>query len=191
MANVLDSPMAIRWTRDDCGQLERAGVLPERYELVEGVINTMGQNIRHANMVRLLLAWLFRVFGEDFVLTQMSIDVRPEDNPTSEPQPDVIVVSQPANSYTRNPMPSDLRLLVEASDSTLEYDLSTKASLYARAGIVEYWVLDLPKRQVHVHCDPVHGMYNSIVVIAEAETLAPLAAPLSTIRVTQLLPPSI
>ncbi len=191
MANVLDSPMAIRWTRDDCAQLERAGVLPERYELVEGVINTMGQNIRHANMVRLLLAWLFRVFGEDFVLTQMSIDVRPEDNPTSEPQPDVIVVTQPANGYTRNPVPSDLRLVVEASDSTLEYDLSTKAGLYARAGIVEYWVVDLPKRQVHVHRDPADGAYRSITVFAETAVVAPLAAPLSAILVTQLLPPLI
>ncbi|HLK59189.1 MAG TPA: Uma2 family endonuclease [Chthonomonadaceae bacterium] len=193
MADILTeehSPLAIRWTREDCENLERTGILTERYELVEGVINKMGQNIDHANIVRLLLSWLFRLFGDAFVLTQTSIDVRPEDNPTSEPQPNVIVVVRPAIEFKHNPTPADLRLVIEASDSTLMYDLTTKARLYARAEIVEYWVVNLPERKLHVHRNPMNGTYQEITVYSEAESAAPLAVPDSPVPVTQLLPPA-
>ena len=75
------SPTAVRWTRDDCEALERAGVLGYRYELVQGVINRMEQNLGHSQMVRLIIAWLVVAFGTDFFFTQTTIDVRPEDNP--------------------------------------------------------------------------------------------------------------
>jgi hypothetical protein len=88
MADVMlppePSPWAIRWTREDCAKLEEAGFLTERYELVEGSINCTGQNMPHATVVRLCLRTLFAVFGDEFVVTQASIDVRPEDNPTND-----------------------------------------------------------------------------------------------------------
>ncbi len=71
------------------------------------------------------------------------IDVSPNDNPTNEPVPDLIVLNHDsATIVSGNPQPSDLNLIVEISDSTL-FDLTTKAWLYARAGILEYWVLDV------------------------------------------------
>src|SRR4051794_21723018 len=98
-------PNAIRWTRDDCGKIEAAGVLNYRYELVEGVIIKVGQNMAHAALIMLILEWVLEAFTRDYVVTQTSIDVRPEDNPTNEPMPDVIVLTRPSVSFKERPKP--------------------------------------------------------------------------------------
>ena len=182
------SPRAILWTREDCARLEQANLLHNPYELVEGILNFTGENIRHAGIVRRLLVWLFEVFDKAVVLTQTSIDVHPEDNPTSEPEPDAIVLIRSADEFTQNPTPAEIRLCIEASDSTLTYDLTTKANLYARAGIIEYWVVNATERKLHVHRQPLNGTYQDVVVYSEAEEAAPLAAPQALVRVSELLP---
>ncbi len=75
------------------------------------------------------------------------------------------------------PRPEDLELVVEVSDTSLAFDLTTKAVLYARAGIQEYWVLDIQGCRVMVHREPVAGRYRAIVAYGENESVAPLAAP--------------
>jgi len=182
------SPHAIRWTRDDCAKLEQAGFLTEQYELVEGVIIKVGQNMPHAALIMLILEWVLEVFTRSYVVTQASIDVRPEDNPTNEPMPDILVLARPAISFKERARPSDIRLLIEASDSTIRYDLTTKARLYARAGIVEYWVVSLPDRTLTVHRDPQDGLYQDVTTYMENEQAASLAAPGNIVRVSQLLP---
>lgn len=184
----VDSPLAIRWKREDCDNLEKAGILNYRYELVEGVINRLPQNINHANIIRRLIAWLFSAFGEDYVLTQMTIDVRPEDNPTNEPQPDGIVLSRPAEEFNTNPKPADILLCIEASDTTLAYDLTTKASLYARAGIVEYWVINFPERKLHIHRNSQAGVYQNVTIHVETDTVTSLISPDICVQVSKLLP---
>jgi len=183
------SPTAVRWTREDCSTFDRTGILPYRYELVEGVINKLGQNYTHANMVRLLIAWLFSTFGEEFIFTQTSIDVRPEDNSTNKPEPDGIVLALPASELTANPRPYEIRLLIEASDTTVAYDLTTKAALYARAEIVEYWVVALTERKLCVHRQPRNGVYQDVTTYSESDQVAPLAAPDRAVLVARLLPP--
>ena len=59
------------------------------------------------------------------------IDVAPEDHLANKPEPDLIVLSKPSREFKDNPQPSDLRLVVEIPDSTLSFDLTTKAGLYA------------------------------------------------------------
>ena len=66
------------------------------------------------------------------------------DNATSEPEPDLIVLARRFTEYQEgNPQPSDVRLAVEVADSTIAFGPSVKARLYARAGIGEYWILDI------------------------------------------------
>ncbi len=141
--------------------LETSGIWAQQHlELIEGeLISKMGKKRPHANAIAVVHAWLLRVFGENFVNQEAPIDVAPEDNPTNEPEPDLIVLSKPSREFKDNPQPSDLRLVVEISDSTLGFDLTTKAGLYARARIVEYWVVDIPGRRVIVHRDPQEGQY--------------------------------
>jgi len=86
------------------------------------------------------------------------------------------------------PQPEDLDLVVEVADTTLTFDLTVKAALYARAHIVEYWVLDVASRRLIVHRDPQSGRFMSIVAYGEDESVAPLAASQSEFRVADAFP---
>ncbi len=179
------------WTRAQCEQLERAGLLDQqRLELVEGeLINTMGKNRPHVITLVWMMKWLNQVFGAEFVNPETSIDVSPQDNPSNEPQPDLIVFKQPSNLLVAtNPRPQDLHLVVEVSDTSLHFDLTRKAALYARAGISEYWVLDVAGHRLFVHREPQAGQYQSITEYAEHESVAPLAAPQSLFLVATAFP---
>ena len=174
------------WTRAECAALEAAGLWDrQRLELVQGeLISKTGKKRFHVNALVAVQAWLVRTFGEQFLNPEAPIDVAPEDNPADEPEPDLIVLTRPSSEFQdANPRPGDLRLVVEISDSTLGFDLTTKAELYARAGIVEYWVLDVAARRLVVHDDPHEGLYRSVTAYGEHETASPLASPQSEFRV--------
>ena len=115
-------PRRKRWTREECLGLEAAGVGDlQRYELIEGdLIDRMGKNSPDVTAVIAITLWLHQVFGAFFVRFEGPIDVSPEDNPTNEPQPDIVVLTREFYNFTSAaPRPADLRLVVEVSDSTL------------------------------------------------------------------------
>jgi Uma2 family endonuclease len=183
-------PRRKRWTRSECAALEAMGVFDQQnLELIEGeLIDKMGKNRPHVDQLARLFAWLIQVFGVGFVNSEAPIDVAPEDNPTNEPQPDLFVLRPDYSAFrSGTPQPQDLRLVVEVADTTLAFDRTVKAGLYARAGIVEYWILDIPGRLV-VHRDPQAGKYRSIVAYSERESVAPLSAPDSPFRVADVFP---
>lgn len=184
-------PPRKKWTRAQCEQLDQAGLLEQQsLELVEGeLINKMGKNRPHVNAQLFVMGWLIRVFGLEFVNSEASIDVAPQDNPTNEPQPDLMVLNQPTYRLaSSNPRPQDLHLVVEVSDTSLHFDLTRKAALYARAGIGEYWVLDVAGHRLFVHREPQAGQYNSVVEYSKHESVAPLAAPESPFLVSSAFP---
>ena len=181
-------PRRKRWTRVECDALEASGLFDhERVELIEGeLISKMGVNRPHVNGFIFLCAWLIEMFGKRFVNVEAPIDVAPEDSPTNEPQPDIIVLNKPTRTFHRNPRPEDLRLVVEIADTSLPFDLTTKAALYARAGIVEYWVLDVASRRLLVHREPQGGRYRSVIVYTDSERVAPLTAPERELSIADL-----
>lgn len=151
----------------------------------------MGKKRPHVNALVVLQEWLILVFGAQYVNPEAPIDVAPEDNPTNEPEPDLIVLTRPTREFRdSNPRPEDLRLVVEISYSTLGFDLTSKAELYARALIVEYWVLDIQARSLVVHRDPQRGLYRSVTVYSARESVAPLASPGSEFLVGAAFPQS-
>jgi Uma2 family endonuclease len=184
-------PARKRWTRSECAALEATGMFDQQnLELIEGeLIDRMGKNRPHVDAHSLLLGWLIQVFGARFVNFEAPIDVAPEDNPTNEPIPDAIVLRPDFSDFrSARPQPQDLRLVVEVADTTRTFDLTVKAALYARAGIVEYWVLDVPGRRLLVHRGPQAGQYRSIVAFSEQESVAPISAPDSPFRVANVFP---
>ena len=93
----------------------------------------------------------------------------------TEPEPDFAVTRETASSYfENNPGPQDVSLVVEVADSSLNFDLNTKALLYARVGIPEYWVMDINGRRLHRHRQPTHDGYRDIVIFNETESVSPL-----------------
>ncbi len=178
-----------RWTRDECAVLEKAGLFElQRYELLEGeLVLKTEKNHPHMRAVLLLAAWLRQVYGQNFVVQEPAIDVRPEDNPSSEPEPDAIVLNRSFLELTSRARPEELLLVAEVFSTTLAFDLTAKARLYARAGIAEYWVLDLEGRRLIVHLNPVEGAYRSVTAYDEDELVSTLSAPANEVRVGELL----
>ena len=176
------SPPRKRLTRADRAVLEMNGLLEEDgVELIEGdLIEKMSKNWPHTHALMVVMNWLIKVFGGDFVAPEASINVAPEDNPTSEPEPDLIVLKSPSRDFlvgSTKPGPDDLRLIVEISSATIRFDLTVKAALYDRAGIADYWVLDLNQKRMGVHRNPQPGGYQSVVWYGEHETISRLSAP--------------
>ncbi len=167
------------WTRDEAHALVEMGFPnAEKLELIGGeLIDRMGKKHPHNYWQNLIQAWLQKKFGTDYVQTEPSIYVSPEDNLRNEPEPDLIVTARSIRQYKDNVTPEEIRLLIEVADSTVNFDLNQKAELYARAGIVEYWVIDIPAQLVHVHRSPERSSYTTVVQYAFREQINPLADP--------------
>jgi Uma2 family endonuclease len=184
-------PNRKRWTRAECEALESTGLWDTgKLELIEGdLIDRMGKKRPHVTTMILVMEWLAAVFGQRHVTPEAPIDVAPEDNPTSEPQPDLAVLAKPCSEYkTSNPEPAGIRLVVEISDTTLNFDKGVKARLYARAGIVEYWVVDIAGRRILVHRDPQGNAYADIKAYGVSESIELLSAPGRPFPVSEAFP---
>ena len=184
------TPGRIRWTRAQCDAIREAGVLTGRYELVDGeIISKMGQNPPQATATGLLDDWLREVFGNPFVRSQQTSDVGDADPDYNQPEPDILVTRVPRRAYSgRHPGPDDVLLIAEVSDSTIRFDRTKKASLYALAGFQEYWVLDVNARRLLVHRLPTAEGYMEITAFSADEVIATLAHPEASVRVAELLP---
>ena len=112
-----------------------------------------------------------------------------------EPEPDVSVVQGTERDYIGTGHPTTAMLIVEVSDTTLRYDRGTKASLYAKHGIADYWIVNLEDGRVEVHRQPVADAkarfrmrYDNVTIHQKGEFVAPLAMPAARVAVSDLLP---
>jgi Uma2 family endonuclease len=93
-------------------------------------------------------------------------------NKTSAPQPDLMVLRMRADRYfSAHPHANDALLVVEVADTTLAYDLSIKLPLYASAGVVEMWIVDIEPRAIHVFREPREGRYEVCLRAAGDDTV--------------------
>lgn len=177
-----------QWTRDEYDRLVQAGVLApgERVQLVEGdIVRMWPQGPEHALAICNAEEELRRVFPYGF---SVRVQLPFAGSPISEPEPDVAVVRGHRRDFIRD-HPAEAVLVVEVSDSTLDFDRRSKAPMYARAHVPEYWIVNLVDRVVEVYRDPVpdHG-YQTAVTFHPGEWIVPLVAPSSRIGVDDLLP---
>ncbi len=181
------------WTRVEYERLVDLGAFRpgERVELIGGALVVREpQGSPHATAVGLAADALRLVFGDGWTVRTQSPVSLDED---SEPEPDVAVVSGSRRDH-RHAHPTHPVLIVEVADSSLEIDRSEKAGLYARAGIVDYWIVNLMESVLEVYRDPVadsvrpYGWrYASPVTLRAGDSVAPLGAPAARIAVADLL----
>jgi Uma2 family endonuclease len=185
-------PLAKRWTREEYFRLSDLGAFQDkRVQRIDWEIVEMpGQNNPHAWAVTRSFRAIDRVFGQTH---SVRISATLGLGPPHDPDPDVAVVDWDVERRS-NP-PDTAVLVVEVGDSTLRYNLGRKANLYAAGGILDYWVLDIPHRQLHVHRNPVadpdapFGFHYPPPLVIPADGVAtPLAAPNASIRVADMLP---
>ncbi len=185
-------PPRKKWTREELDRLEELHLVDTSgFQLVEGeLFSLMGKNRAHVYFVSILVHWLGTIFDFRRVNPECPINVAPEDNPTNQPQPDVVVLKQRwRESLSEQPSAGDVALVVEVSDSSLVFDASTKAGLYARAGIVEYWVVDIQGRRLLAHRQPVNGTYESVKAYGPDELITPLESPGGSLDLKKIFDP--
>ncbi len=184
---VLDPPLPRhRFTRAQYEQMVEAGVFtPEdRLELLDGeIIDMAPQKSRHATAVTLLAEQLRSVMGSGYTIRvqlPLALDER------SEPEPDIAVVPGSPRDY-RDAHPSRAVLIVEVADASLAYDRIRKLAAYARAGIPEYWILDLNTATLEVCRQPMGDAYAERRLLQAQHRVAPLAG-MRDIAVADFLP---
>ena len=181
------------WTVSEFNRLFDEGFLaPDaRLELVEGDIWVKPfQEPADATAITLALYKLKDVFALGFVVRTQQPLISGE---FSYLEPDISVVPGTPRDYLTQP--STAELVVEISDSTLVQDQTTKAALYARAQIAEYWIVNLVERTLEVRRQPApmpnellgHG-YRFTQILLPGESVSPLDAPSQIIGVDELLP---
>jgi Uma2 family endonuclease len=184
-------PTAIKyWTVENYHQMSEMGILApdERTELINGQIVLMAsKGTAHVTSLHLLANALRDLLGNTaLVRTQDPIQL----DDWSEPEPDLAIVRGTVLDYSdRHPGPSDLELVVEVADSTLKQDCEIKDKLYAQAGIVDYWVLDVKNRKLHIFRNPTPTGYTSHLILAEPSQIAPLSFPSFVLSLAAILTP--
>lgn len=144
----------------------------ERVELIEGEIVKMAAlELPHMVCVSRLDLLLHELIGRSaHVWIQNAIHLPKSE---SRPQPDVVLLRWRDDLYNRkHPTADDVLLLIEVADSSVNYDRKVKAPLYARAGIPEYWLVNLPKSIVEVYTFPHLNGYQQVLTLGRGETLA-------------------
>jgi Uma2 family endonuclease len=161
-----------RFTLEEYERMIQLGIFreDERLELIEGeLIVTPPQGEEHSGEVGILTQELVLAYGRTFTVPPQG-PLRGA--PSSMPEPDLAVVRGDAASYlTRYPTGADVVLLVEVSKTTLAYD-RRKATLYAKMGVGEYWIVDVDGRRVEVRTGPMKdGEYEVTKIVGETEEL--------------------
>ncbi|PYN86871.1 MAG: hypothetical protein DMD87_16170 [Candidatus Rokuibacteriota bacterium] len=183
-----------RWKRVEYERLVDRGIFEpgDRIELIDGLLLVSEpQSSFHYTAIQLVERVLSRAFGDGWtVRTQAPIAL----DDASEPEPDVAVVRGEIRDYATS-HPADPVLVVEVAVSSLTFDREHKASLYARAGRPEYWIVNLVDRVLEVRREPApepsapYGWDYAVVdVLGQAERVSSLGASAIQIPVVDLLP---
>ena len=167
-----------RFTLEEYRRMGEVGILDEgeRVELIEGDLVQMTPiGPRHASVVSRLTVLLSTRLADRAIPWAQNPVVLP---PSSQPQPDVVLLRPRQDFYASgHPEPADVLLVIEVMDSSAAYDRRIKLPLYARAGIVEVWLVDLDGRAVEAYRDPTGQGYAERQVLSELGVLSPRAFP--------------
>ncbi len=189
-------PKRWRFSAQDYHTLAESGIIPHeqapRTELIEGEIFAMtAMGSRHFWAVGQINALLFQHLAplilakEIFIAVQSPIAL----SAYSEPEPDITILRHsPQHDKSALPTASDVVLVIEVADTTLEYDRTKKALLYAQAEIPEYWVVNLVDSVVEVFRHPQHGKYTETQPFQVGDIVPMLMIPSLALSVGEIIP---
>ena len=185
------SPEAINkklFTVDEYHRMAEVGILPElgRFELICGeIIEMTTPGSPHSGRVNRLTYLFISTLGQSVMVSgQNPVTL----NVQSEAMPDLALLKPRLDFYTTaHPSPEDVLLVVEVSDTTVRYDSTVKAALYAAAGIPEYWLVDVTKDVLVVRTDPAAGEYRNVHILHRGEALSPQKLPSTSFSIDEIL----
>ena len=177
-----------RFTVYDFQTMIEAGILEEGspYELLDGEIIAMAAiGLKHAAKVGRISRFLNRTILDAIIVrVQNPIEL----GAFSQPKPDLAVLRWKDDFYeSGHPIAPDIHLLIEVSDTTLEKDHTVKLPLYAAAGIVEVWIVNLQDNHIEVYRNPVATTYSLVQTFIDGQTLTIETLPNVWIAVNDIL----
>jgi Uma2 family endonuclease len=185
---TMSEPRPRKWTRKDYHTMADVGLFDgQRVELVEGeVVEMSPQSPEHYGSIERIASLIRKVFGSSYWVRTQGPLILPNN---SEPEPDISVVTGGMNDYDDHPRGAVL--VIEISGTTLRHDRERKKPLYARAGIEEYWIVNLFEQQLEVYRQPRRigsrgWNYESQTNYRRGDSVSPLALPKARIAVSDL-----
>lgn len=161
-----------RFRVDEFRKMVEVGILPEEHgwEIVDGyLIDKMSIGDKHASTVKRLNRIFNHRFSENLLVSVQDPIHLDEYN---EPEPDIALLKYRDDCYLgKTPTPADVLLLIEVSDSTIEYDREVKKLLYAEAEIAEFWLINLKDNTVEIYSSPKNGKYRLARIVESGETI--------------------
>ena len=158
----------------------------ERVELLDGEIIQMAPiGNRHRNS----LNWLDDLMREGIgrrAMVQVQGPIQLDD--ANAPQPDIAVIRRRSINDVGPVLPSDVYLVVEVADSSLEFDLGEKLARYAAAGIPEVWVANLRAGELVINTEPQGAVYANVHVIPLGGRVSPQAFPDVVLELADFIP---
>jgi Uma2 family endonuclease len=182
------APAQHRFSVKEYYRMAETGVLrPDaRVELLDGQIIDMSPIGPYHGGVTNFLSQFFFAAAKGRWTTTVQNPLRLDDH--SEPEPDVMLLKPSPDFYRkRHPLPEDVFLLVEISDSSLARDQEEKLPAYARAGIAEVWIVDLNEQTIEVYRQPNCTGYGAKTILREGDQASPQAFPDAKVDVAELL----
>jgi Uma2 family endonuclease len=177
------------FTVDEYYRMAEAGIFQEddRVELIEGeIVEMVPIGSHHAGVVKRLIALLSALISGDQAILAVQDPVRLSE--FSEPEPDVALLRPRRDFYAEgHPGPLDVLLIIEVADSSAEADRDIKAPLYARAGVVEVWVIDVNGGVLDVYRHPSAGSYAVHLTAARGDIVSPESLPDVKLTVSEIL----
>jgi Uma2 family endonuclease len=187
MLSAMDEPSLAasirRISRREYGAMVEAGIFgpDDKVELLDGVlVNVSPQGWQHAAVLSWLTNELVRALDRTYMV-RPQVPFAADD--WSEPEPDVAVVRHDPN---RKEHPSEVLLLIEVADSSVRYDRNAKYSIYARAGVPEYWIVNVDVMTVEVYTQPSPTGFASKQTLRDGDVLRPILLPGVEIAVADL-----
>lgn len=166
------------FTVDEYHLMTQAGIISkdERVELIEGEIVQMAAiGTRHAGCVNRINR-IFSRLPENMAIITVQNPIQLSGR--AEPQADVLLLQPRADYYdTAHPTPSEVLLLVEVADSSVDYDRDVKIPIYSRSAIQEVWLVDLLAECLEVYRQPTPNGYSLILRFWRGQQVSPLAFP--------------
>jgi Uma2 family endonuclease len=171
-------PERFRISANRYEKMIETGVLTkyDRVELIEGDMIHMAPINPPHSAVTARLNRIFVLSAGDAAIVSPGGSVRLGDY--SMPQPDLMLLKPREDYYSgKRPMASDVLLVVKVSNSSLVFDQGAKRALYARYGVTEYWVADIPGKCLHVYLEPTAAGYAKRVECRVSDVASPRALP--------------
>ena len=176
------------FTVDEYHRMGAAGIFSEddHVELIEGeILKKSPIGSRHVASVNRLHMQISSLLRDRAIVSVHNPIVL---NDFSEPQPDIALVKSRTDFYAQAlPTAADVLLIIEVADTSIDYDRDIKLPAYARSGVPEVWLADIPAETVTAYTEPANGVYRTVRSYRRGDSIAPRQFPDLSIAVVSIL----